>query len=86
MSPGDQAYTTKSNELLEMMNRGSFEPNPFKPKNLGRANRNRKNNEDKEIVRAIIESSPNGSTPVELDLVEEEVPDSDSEGSELDSK
>ena len=42
MIPGAQAYTTKSNELVEMMNSGSFEPDPFKPKNSRRANCDKK--------------------------------------------
>ena len=86
MSPGAQAYPIKSNELVEMMNSGLFEPGPFKRKNSRKTNHNKKKKEDKETIRAVIESSPNDSIPVELDSAEEEVPDSDSEESESDSE
>ena len=32
MGPNGQAYPTSSNELVEMMNSGTFEPDHFKPK------------------------------------------------------
>ena len=38
MSPGAQAYPTKSNDLVEMMNSKTFEPNPVKPKNEKKRN------------------------------------------------
>ena len=81
--PGAQAYTIKSNELVEMMNIGLFEPDPFKPKNLRKGNRNKKK-EDKETIEAIIKSNPNDITPVELDPAVNKLPDS--EESESDSE
>ena len=64
------------------MNNEKFEPNPFKPK-LRKGNRKKKKKEDKdkETVRAIIGPIPNKSTAAKSDLAKEEVPDSDNEES-----
>ena len=89
--PGAQAYTTKSNELVEMINSGSFVQNTIKQKNPKRGNcyKNKKN--DEETVGKIIELSPNYTTSVELEPVENkesdrEEPDSgESNGEYLDT-
>ena len=85
---GSQAYPTKSNNLVEIMNSKMFEPDPFKPKNTRNCNcdRKKKMNEDKETVGAIAKSSPNKPPPDELDSVEKEVPDRDNEKTEPDSR
>ena len=68
MSPGAQAYTTKSNDLVEMMNNKTFESDPFKPKDTRNRNRDRKKKkEDKKTVGAILKSSPNEPTPANLE-------------------
>ena len=78
MGPNDQAYATMSNDLVGMMNSGTFEPDPFKPKSK-RDNWKKKKKEDKdeETVGVIIVPIPNKPTAAELDPVGEEVPDSD---------
>ena len=82
MGPHGQAYPTSSNDLVEMMNSGNFEPDPFKPK-LKRSNwvKNKKKEEkDEETVGAIVEPNPTTLTIDETDPVEE-VPDSDNDES-----
>ena len=74
MGPNGQAYPTKSNNLVEMMNSKTFEPDLFKPKNLKRGTWKKKK-EDKETVGTIIEPVPNKPTAAESDPVGEEVPD-----------
>ena len=77
MIPSAQAYTTKLNELVEMMNSGSFEPDTVKQKNPKRGNCHKNKEKDKETVGTIIKSSPNDITPVELDPAESEELDSE---------
>ena len=50
MRPGAQAYPTKSNDLVEMMESKTSESDPFKPKNIRKRNhdcdRRKKKKED----------------------------------------
>ena len=84
MSPNGQTYPTSSNDLVEMINSGNFEPYSFKPRSK-RFNRNKKNKKkeekDKETVREIVESIPNIPTMDKPDPVEDAVPDSDNDES-----
>ena len=67
------------------MNSKSFQPDPFKPTNSRRnCDKKKEKKEDEHIIGAIIEMTTNYSAPVELDLTEEEVPDSNIEVSESD--
>ena len=78
MIPGAQAYTTVSNELVDMINTRTFPHDTDKQKQTKR-NKNKKN--DKETVGVIIkvseESSPNDTTPVELESADNEELDSE---------
>ena len=82
MGPNGQAYPTSFNDLVEMMNSGNFEPDPFKPKSKRsnrNKNRNKKNEEkDEETIGAIVEPSPTTPTTDKPDPVEN-VPDSDND-------
>ena len=85
MGPNRQAYSTLSNDLVEMMNSGNFESDPFKPKSK-RSNRNKNRNKkkeekDEEIVRAIVEPYPTTPTTDETDRVKDEVSDSNNDES-----
>ena len=87
MGPNGQAYPNKSNELVEMVNSRTFEPDPFKIKNSRRGNqKKKKEDKDKETVRAIIKPIPNKPTAAKLDAAKEEVPDSDNEELESDNE
>ena len=70
MIPGAQAYTTKSNEQVEIMNSGSFELDTVKQQNPKRGNCHNNKKKDEETIRAIIISSPNDTTRVELEPAE----------------
>ena len=59
LAPQGLAYPTLSNELVEMMNSGNFEPDPYKSKSK-RNNRNKnknknKNEKEEETVGVIVE-------------------------------
>ena len=57
MAPQGLAYPTSSNELMEMMNSGNFDPDSYKS-NSKRGNRKKNKNKDdkeEETVRAIVE-------------------------------
>ena len=81
MIPSAQAYTTKLNELVEMINSGLFEPDIIKQKNPKRGNCHKNKKKDKETVRVIIELSTSDTTCVELESAEKSESESDSEES-----
>ena len=65
------------NDLVEMMNSGTFELVPFKPRSKrgNRKNNKKKEEKDKETVRAIVEPISNIPATDALDPAEDEVPD-----------
>ena len=81
MGPNGQAYPTSSNELVEMMNSGNFEPDLFKSKfKQNNQNKNKNKNKDEkeeETVRVIVEltgPNPNTSTTNDPDPTEDDIP------------
>ena len=81
--PSAQAYTTVSNELVDMINIRTFPLDTSKQK---QTKRNKNKNNDKETVEGIIkvnkESSLNYTTPVELESVDNDELDSEESDSE----
>ena len=83
MSPNAQAYPTSTNELVNMMNSGNFEPDPFKSKSKSKRNnwnKNKNKNKDEkeeEVVGAIVEPTvliPDTPTNDEQDLTDDDTP------------
>ena len=78
MAPQGLAYPTSSNELVEMMNSGNYEPDPYKSKSKqnNRKNNKNKNKDDKEeeIVGAIVEPTKSipDTPPTDPNLTEQE--------------
>ena len=56
--PNGQVYPTVSNNLVEMMNSGTFEPDPFKLRSKrGNCKKKKKEEKDKETVGAFLKQS-----------------------------
>ena len=74
MGTHSQAYPTLSNDLVEMMNSGTFEPDSFKPEskrsNWVKNNNKKKEEKDEETVREIVKPIPTTPTMDEPDPVE----------------
>ena len=84
--PNGQAYPTTSNDVVEMMNSGNFEPDPFKPKSKrsnrhkgkGKGKRNQNKEKEEETVGEVIGSTPIRPTEEEPPQTEN-VPDTDND-------
>ena len=80
MGPNGQAYPTSSNDLVEMMNSGNFEPDSFMSRskisnrNKNKNKQNKGKEEEEETVEVVIEPAPINPREEELDPTED-VPD-----------
>ena len=81
MGPNAQAYPTTLDDLIEMMNSRTFEPDLFNPKSKRNRKKKQKEDKDEKTIGAIVQPIPNKLTAAELDLAKEEVLDGDNEES-----